>query len=582
MQRLSQQENNLLRSPTHRVRLYAAIFNTFQLHVKTQQRDATSDRIISRTQWKPVLNIGPHRLAFVGEDFHIDAKDSYQLAFDDLKGRKFGYGEDSGYGKGTNLPNLDWRIYNKRERDTSPYRKWSSKDIYKRSLNQNWKTTQTFQFDRPGLYRLTCSVANDSDEVAQRWVRVYQSREEVDWVVTAIDGLAGTWGEGWSCGLTLHKKGNIDPGNTGFERYQCVGIYAEDEWWDEQKQQWVRQAIGSVRQDQRLVILGYVSEGSVNVDPVSKTINVTLETIHGQMSRCNAHKLAVWQGRGPKALLRDRKNESGKRQQVDYVKNDVDNWGAILQGFLHVNVSDFALYLLQFKTNLLEEHDFYCMWNDDLAHAHSIAGEEGSVLSNLQTAADNEWMITGSDHSSAIIFGPDRQVQRDITGDQESWNFQWNKRMDIDRHDCWSLVTKEKLEKEIKYVKLIANNPRSGDQYTAEYPHEWKTKNQQRDYKNRPGTWLIKDGLIEDDKSGLRRKAERVYNMMNLRWEADITMGLNRAFRCGDIVSITYEANGVWEEYKRFLVKGISYETSPAEGTWTTKLSLEEATWDND
>lgn len=592
---ISSEERALLKSTQQRVRLYPAIFGTYQLLTRTKKKDAEEEIRYSINQWEPVINAGPHRMAFVGETVTFDAIDSYMIDFDNNGDNN----RSQGYGRGEGIPNLDWKITPKNSNNVL----WSQN-------NRSWNEAQSWTPTEAGLYELKVCLPGDTRNqwTAKRWIRVYNNRRAIPWSVTGVSSLSGTWGEGWSMGLTIQNQ-DIMLSDVGVNDYQVVGLYAEEEWWDGSK--WIVRPIGSVRQDPRLVMIGIVKEGSVDVAYDNKTVSFQVESVSGVMSRSQVHKCAIWNGKGPDS--NGDPGVEGKAKSRDHGKkrNGVDTWGSVLRGFKRVSVSDFALWLLQFKTNLLEYHDFFCCWPDDMADLESIAGEEGAVLSNLQTIAANDWMITGSDHGNAILFAPDRQVTRDT-----HWDQNWPVRMVFTDEMALNVAVQDNLEKQVKYVQLIAT--RTTDAGTTDFGSDPASKKEARRQKrkarkkakreqikashpnninnaqNDPGTWFVKTDLLHDNTRVIETRADKVYDFMNLTWTASISMGANRAIRPGDFVRIDIEnTSNIWTDKpkrnperkaagevqrrdKLFLVKSYQAEIDPAAGSWKTSVSLEE------
>ena len=647
MRAVTTREQALLQSLWQRPRLYVAPFHDFRLKVKTVKKDATDERIYRPRDWRPVLNIGPHRLAFVGETVEFDAKDSFKVTFQaDGKHRR---AHAQGFGKGHGLGLLDWEI----------------KDDHWKAKARDWNEVQRWTPTKAGLYELTCESVDrrherdreheerrrgkhkddhakhmqDDEAVARRWIRVYESRDEAHFDVTAIEGLGGAWGEGWSCTLTLQST-SIGLEEIPIKDYQAIGIFAEEDWFDANGDAstdlrqygssqygyarnlstsgsgggWTTRAIGAIRQDPRVVMIGYVKEGSVQINAETRTVTLTLESVTGQMDRSMSHKVAIWNADGPdddkdkdgneidqprtrhdrekddpkhrhrrthglhKQRMQARREEHGKGNG----KDGADNWGSVLRGFRRVCVSDFALWYLMFKTNLLKYHDFYAAWDSEMADLESIAGEETSVLSNLVTVGENDWVVTGADAGNAIYFAPDRQV---LTN--KAWELEWPTRMVLGKKDIWELKLTQQTEDPVKFVKLIATK-------TADFQSDAKRRRKQRREERRnqieesfpsknpprdePGTWFVRSDLLHDNARVIRQRAERVFLVQNLTWTGSITMGVNRALAPGYVIELDNEVGNelLGRKGRSFLVKAWSADIDIANRTWKTAIDVEE------
>lgn len=579
-----------------RPRIYIAKFGNFELTISTDNKDATKERTFNVGQWLPILNVGPHRIGFVGEPLTFDAQDSYKMNF--IGGKKRKRNLSQGYGKGSSIGLLTWVIGG-----------WQR-------LGRPWQEAQTWTPTSEGLYTLTVTSADGGK--AQRWIRVYQNRESADINVTQIQGLSGTWGEGWSCELTFQDE-TIELTNLDVLDGQCFGVYCEDQWWTGSS--WVTDVVGHNRHEPRVVMIGYVKEGSVQKNSQLKQVTFTLETITGQMDRSQGHKIAIWYEKGPDAdgdgnpandaagvqsknKRKKRKERRRRRRQARRArkrgqainrkqmrkqkrkkkrkqKRNTDTWGAILKGFEDVCISDFAYWLLQFKTNVLPWHDFYCVWHDDQADLESIAGEESSLLSNLNTVAANDWFVTGAMSDNSLYFLPDRQVFQD-----DDLTALWPTRMSLGDHDLLDFQAIKKTEQPIKYVKLIATK-------TADFQSDAKRRRQQRREekrnqieesfpgkdppKDKPGGWFVRSDLLHDNKRVIKKRCETVYNYMNQRWSGQLSMGLNRAIHPGQSFQLAPSnlTALMGQSSVGCLARNVSYEIDLQAQTWKTSIEFE-------
>lgn len=580
-----------MRSLWQRPYLYVATFGQFKLEVHTDIKDATKERTYQPKDWEPVVNVGGHRLGFVGEALTFDAKDSYRMTFDGGGKRKRAQNHCQGYGQGDGMGLLSWIITGPIDRAVT--------QITSKTLNTNWDNTVTWTPTTYGLYELTVGQGHAEDALAKRWIRVYADRNTLDWKVTNIEGLTGAWGEGWSCNLTLQTE-DTSLAATGIMDYQAVGVFCEDNWWNGAV--WVNNPIGYSRQDPKCVMIGYVKEESIQKKTDAKTIQFTIESIVGQMDRSQSHKVAIWRGEGPpeddgtdvdvpdRELQDCRANphhaRCRRRARHDKNKNNgVDTWGSILKGFGRVCVSDFALWFLQFKTNILLYHDFYAVWLDTMADLESIAGEETSVLSNLVTVGNNDYVVAGAMADGAIYFAPDRQVL--IDNSLNGWETQWPTRMTLGDNEIWEIGLTKKKEKPVKFVKLIAtktadfqsNAKRHRKQRKQEKNNqieaEWPDKDPP---KYEPGTWYVRSDLLHDNERVIKDRAQAVYTQLNLLWSGVITTGLNRACHPGFIVAVNPTKNtDLWGSgAKNFIVSNYSAQIDVGERTWMTILELQE------
>lgn len=589
--KVTNRQARLMTASTQRTQLYVALFRPYELLVTTVKKDPTETRKIDAAKWRPVINIGPNRMLFLGETLVMDARDSWKYTFNNDRQDRA-----TGYGKGRSLPQLDWSVWRVENADG---RKINPNRVIRRQ-NEGWRAIQRFDLDKAGLYRVDVAISNDV--ITSRWVRVYDSRDDLPWSVTTVEGLNGTWGGGWTCSLRIQTN-DLTVGEDQFRDYLGIGLYAEDIWTPDDDKTEVVEPIGWNRHDPRLVISGYVRNVGIESDSVTKTVSLEMETITGMMERSQAHKTAIWNAEGPDVQKDDNsdnvdaEDESNNKKNNKHNDNNTDAFGAILKKFRKVCVSDFAMYLLQLKTNLLEWHDFYAMWSDELADLESIAGQEGSILGNLQTVAENDWMVVGADPGNAILFAPDRQVTRDLKN-KEGWEEQWPLVMTLTDDHLLAMSVKENLERNYKYVKLVATKTTDVAQAVdpgTDVKRRKKRKAKRKADRNqievsypsqqpsltKPGQWFVKTGLLHDSKRDVSGRAKDVYNAINLKWSASVRTGLNRAIKAGDYVRISTAPNGMWAD-KKFLVKSYSAEIDAGMGMWSATLELEESLDDFD
>lgn len=557
MGQLSIAEMTLLRSNQQRMRLYVAIFGVFQAKVTTTLADAGAEvdkdgnqlvqvQRLGRDQWKPVLNIGPHRLAFVNEPIMFDARDSYEVGV--------GYG---GNWSGGGTWNFDGGTASSASGDGPIEVSWATEGL------------KTVTFSQGGA-------------TARRWVRVYENRQSTGpWSVTQVGSVAGGWGAGCTASLTLqatYEQTAFDPADIA--DFKAVGIFAEDEWWDGGN--WVRQDIGWCRQEPRTVMIGYVRQGSTQTTWDTRSISVTLETIESQLSRTTTYGVSVYNGEKHRRRRNRRRQIDGDQTAVDATAttdqpaDDADlRWGWILEGFPAINVTHAALWLLQFRTNILEWHDFYTCFGGKLGDLQNVANKgESSVQSVLATWADNDWLVVGCTFGNALYVAPDRQVTVD-----SRWKGRQGVRATLTDLDLLRITTNENLQKVCRWVQLTATDtfarPDSDDyQFIQTYPGKVAPT-------NAFGVIYLKNFLHDSD-DVVNDRAKDVYDVQNLRWTASVALPLNRAIQPGDYVEIDldriYGGAGVGKTWdmKRFLVRGVAYQCDPANGAWQTQLDLEE------
>ena len=236
-----------------------------------------------------------------------------------------------------------------------------------------------------------------------------------------------------------------------------------------------------------------------------------------------------------------------------------------------------VLYLLQQKTNLLNEHDFYTFWHpSQLQTLGSMTGQEASCWAMLSGWADATFCKLWTNYGNAICFGPDRELTR--TDDCERV---FPRVIDLDEELLWGVNMTEDKQRNVIYVKLAAVSQITGAQRVGEYPDPtpWTEEDPNIDGPpSGPGTWVTKSDLIGNNRSWLEQLAKRFYVTANRKWKGSVTMGLNRSIGIHDkvLLSVPLEDNDTVWDGKAFFVRGLGYEVKPGDGIWKTTLTLEE------
>ena len=589
MGRVTSSQLALLRSLQQRAKPRAVVYGTFAMHVYTTIEDAggkldsegnvvedaastdkqQSVQRFGADDWGPVLNVGPHRWCLAGQSLTFDALDSYfgrSLNTNEQNGpyRGAGYGVSGIVDGMPAVTGGTWTFTGA----ANPSRSGPGPHAV------TWTT--------PGLYEI---AYENGLSLAKRWVRVLPASGVHDWNVTAVGGVQGTWGGGWTMSLTLqttHFDSPFDPSE--LNDFRCVALYNDDEWYTSSG--WVNTDVGACRHDPSLVMVGYVKQGATSIDWTTRSVTLTLESVDSQMGRGTAHAINVVNQQKHKKRRKKKRNADNEDEETTEEQADDKDitWGTILEAFETVNTSDAALYLLQEKTNLLVWHDFYATWNGRMGDLEAISSSEGSVQAALSGWANNDWNVVGCAFHGAILFAPDRQVSY-MDG---PWNAKWdggtNGAMTLTAADVWKLDLSENTQKVCRWVQLIATD-------TFKVEDSKDARKVGRFPGNQPppetfGTWFTRNDLLHDSNTVLEDWAETVYHFQNLKWSGTATMGLNRAIQPGDTVWLdvtgtdwSARESGAQIDWttKKFVVMGVAYSIDAASGAWQTQLQLTEA-----
>ena len=495
-----------LRSETQRYRIFCVPFGTFQARSYTTINQTKSVATVDDADWQPVLNLGTHRIAFVDEAISFDAL------------RSFYRGE--GLGAGT-VTGGDWTF---EDADTP-----TASGIGPHSVS----------WDTPGLYDVTYTVGTT---MARRYVRVLASRDESYWDLVNISGLSGDVNQGWGAQITIMP--NDDNGvPVSVSDYQCVGIFVEDLWGPSG----TMRVIGAYDPDPKLVMMGYVKTGTVQVDANTHSVTFVLESIAGQLKNIQVHKTACWFGTTP------------------------TSFGTEFTGIGEMKITDPPLWLLQYKTNILQQHDYYSFWNGTLQSLETIEGAEASCWSVLDSWAKSNFLLLYADAGNGIRFAPDRQVVVD-----NDWESEFPVRF-IAEESLLSLCSlNENKQRNVIYVQVVATDTKRQRQKVGEYPNADTGVIEGPPVG--PGSWIKRKDLLGNSQAWVDQIAERLYLVANRKWTGSLNFFLNRACHPGDLIELTFtlEDRGLdWIE-KLFLVESVSYDIDPAQNIWKTTIRISE------
>ena len=507
MAALTSEERALLRSGAHRFRLFFVVWGTWQIQVQTPlltdpvTGEPTQSTYIRPNDLRPVLNIGSHRLAFVGEPITFDASRSWRR-------------------DGTNVTGGTWSFVGGTPASASgvgPHQvSWSA----------------------PGLY--TVSYSN-SGVTATRWVRVYQDRMALPYEVATVGSVTGTVEQGWRMELTVMPNDVTNPA-VDLADFQAVGLYCEEEWWDGTA--WVRQPIGNYEPEPRLVMSGYIEQGTIQRTAETHAVSFSVGNLTGQLANATVHTMHHWNA------TFDVPTESA---------------GMIFEGFTKLTTPDIVLWVLQAYTNVLPYHDFTTWYDNSQQNISELSSQEGTLLDALRGWAEAEfaWLFADAGNGLRLIPNPHIRSENRFG---ELYPF----RADLIDADAFSIQVQEDLQRNVVWVQVQGVRIRDGKQFLGRYPGKTPPTG--------PGTWLVKDRLAIHSQAFADLLAENFYRDANRRYSATITQGLNRAIGVPERIRISIDLpdRGLAWEDKAFLVEQVSYAIDVAAGSWQTTLTAKE------
>lgn len=512
-----------LRALGQRFRLYLAVWGTWQI---AQSTPLLSDNSVDpptmvglgtkdAADFKPVVNIGPHRLAFAGEAIVFDASRSFAV-------------------QGGSVGSFAWSFPSGSSTTASGAGPHSI----------SWAT--------PGLYEITCSSGG---QTATRWVRVLADRQTTTYDVTQVGGVGGSVDGGWKTSIEVTPSDDV--AGTGSQTvaiadFQAVGLFCEEEW-QQPDGSWVVAPISGYGEPTCL-IEGYVEQGSIRFDAERHAVGFTLGSLADQMNLGFVHGTQSW--------------------SKEYL--DVDAALAIPalpdppQGVIFdlppgLVMPDVILWWLQTYTNIFERHDFSTWYDTTQQELDTVSTSETSIWNAFGSLADNEWAWWFVDPQGGLHFEPNPHIRSYTWFDGE-----YPLRVDLGEQDLIAVDANEDKMRNVVWVQLTGTRDRDGRQWTARYPTETPPSG--------AGSWYMKSGLLVSRGSFLDNIVARVYRDANRRYVVTLTLGLNRSLRVPDQIHLTVEIpdRGIDWVSKRFIVQQISYGIDVAASQWVTTVTAHE------
>lgn len=525
---ISEHKLALLRSKEQRFRLYFATWGTWQLEQSTpllvKYVDGEEEPKIkylgkqSDDDFKPVINIGPNRLAFVSEPISFDASKSWE------RGKNPGQGIDGG---------VSWSF------------EGGSPD------EANGEGPHEVSWNAPGLYTVTCH-ANQGGRT-KRWVRVLENRLKTDWDIVGISGPNGSLDSGWQARLTLQPNddGKEGSGELSLESFQAAGIFIEEEWVNEEGE-WERTPVGNGHEP-RLLMSGYIVQNSVKRDANTHVTELELSSLASQLQLGFVHSMTSWWTDYVERMRQ--KDPTAMTDKLQGAEFDVNK----------LTMVDLIQWWLREYTNVFEWHDFYGYKDDDQQELDTFTTSEGALWNALQEMASNEFAWLFCDHANALRFEPNAHlVSRDW------WKDRYEIPMTFTDEDLINIDVSQLLHRNVVWVYFRAVHTMTGRQFNAYHPD--------RQPPDGPGQWLKIDNIKASDKNWVEKMAERVYKDGNRKIEVTLACAMNRVCTLPDRIGLTIELPDReinWTN-KKFVVDSIGYAIDLASNSFRTQLHAKE------
>ncbi len=333
--------------------------------------------------YAPVANLGPNRIGFANETLYFDASRSCQR-FD--------------------LPVVTYT--------------WSATGSPTIVLYANGSQA-SLTWAAPGIYSVTLGVTDRTGTVTQgtRQVMVYQDRQHA---LPGMIQLSGPQGDlasgGWTCQInTVNSQFTLFPPDAlPIGTFQPAVLLCETQY-EITPGNWANVTLGpfgsfnpgQYYRDPRVLFDGYIQTGSVHQDVDKDTLSFTMMSAQGILNFAQAHNLGYYNttytsivGGVPTSC-----NPSSMGQ------------GNLVGGLM---TADVIQGILQYHSNILQYHDLH-QWNAviptgpynaagpnayyNLVYA-TLSVTEGTIWSNVQQLAQNEFGQAYVEHDGSIRIGP--------------------------------------------------------------------------------------------------------------------------------------------------------------------------------
>lgn len=418
---LTPEELDTLRAKGQRFRLYLATWDSWVLNARFPKLIKNEDTANPRPKllgtfkyndYDPIINMGPHRLGFIGEPLTFDSSLSFKVPNDD------------------NMPSsMVWSFSG-----GSP-------------STASGPGPHEVEWAAPGLYEVTCT---NNETSGKRWVRILQDRLTTDWDVIEVGSVQGSVEGGWSCQVTVQPN---DDGKQGVQQlnvdnFQHVGLFVEEEW-ETEEHEFARMPMGHYRNEPRLVISGVIMQGSAQFDANTHKVSFTIGSVVDQLNL---------------GYVRQTQSASKKYVQGENVEDSI--FGIILD-VDEMRMPEIMLWWLQKYTNLLDKHDFLTWWPGSLQDLETVSSpDSNSLWGSMSAWAQSEYFWLFVDEGNAIHYEPNPHI-RSISG----WNERHPITMTFTDQDILDLQVRKDLSKNVSYVQVKATKPSKDKAFVAYYPN---------------------------------------------------------------------------------------------------------------
>ena len=521
MPELTGDEILALQSKTQRFRLYLAVWDAWQVQQTTVPlTDATDNSnvqlgIFGDADFDPVVNIGSNRLAFIGEAIDFDASRSFRIHNDSVA-----------------LGTPSWSFSGASTTSATGF------------------GPHTIMWSTPGLYDVTCTI---DGRTATRKVRVLQDRLSNQWDVTSVGSISASIGQGWRAQLSCvpsDDTAGTPSQSIDLVDFQSVGLFVEEEWQLDDGS-WTQQQVSGYAPEPKLVLSGYVQQGTISRDANNHTYSFTLGSIVDQLNMGFIHGTDSWGY-----------NYVHTNQTASPAKIGPTVPGAIFTTSGGLKMPDVFVWWLQQKTNVFDRHDFITWYDASQQNMDNVTTNDANIWSAFSSLADNEFAWFFADQGSGLHFEPNPHIRS-----RTWWDIHYPNRTIFEEVDLLDVNVDEIKQRHVIWVQLIGTRILTGAQWTSRYPSDTPPSGS--------GSWYQKNDLNVSGQSFLDAIVQNVYLDQNRKINVTLKCARNRAFQVPDAFALTLDlpARGISWVGKTFCVTSVSHEIDVPSNRWLTTIS---------
>lgn len=332
-------------------------------------------RPVQVAPYRPLVQMGPHRIGFVGEPMTLSAEETLGPLNEVTNQARYLKNQSGSH-------QVAWF-----------FDKWNDSADTQLGAEASFVGTNAWTlrriFHQAGLYRVACRVyrngSKDDSHVAYRMIRIFNSREELArlYPIVSLDDLSGSiQGGGYRLSAKLGKVTNSSF-KTGWTT--AVVVYAEPRWgtWEANGQvSWTTAAPGYFDNLSQggILFCGYLDWATYKYDPEADQLSFTART--------------------PELLL-----EQLSAEWTPFMRETKEGETGHLTPRLTIPLA--IRHMLQDHSNFASWHDID-PWHLD-RQVSSWAVEKGSIWNSIRSGCENEFYQAYCTAQGKLVLRPDYQ-----------------------------------------------------------------------------------------------------------------------------------------------------------------------------